>query len=463
MDSRSAALGFAAGAALGAGALYLYTRSQRCQQTAAPPDSAAAAQQLASAGGAALPGAAAAAALHSPIDMSCFEQDEILEEQLTRNVQFFGLEAQKRIGGSFVVVVGLGGVGSHAAHLLLRSGVGRLRLIDFDQVTLSTLNRHCLATRADVGTPKATCLAQHFADIVPEAHVEALVEMYTPEAEERLLGGNPDFVLDAIDNIDTKVALLAACKRHGIPVLASAGAGAKADPTRLRILDVAESVADPLARSVRHRLRRDYSIESGVPIVLSTERPRMGLVYHAGEGANLLDYQVVPNFRVGTIPVLGTTPAIFGLACAAYILCQLAGQPIAPEPHFRVPPKQFQGIFDSLYEREELRFGSADGIGVDAEEVEALVKDVWHGYSARAPHPPGHDKGITRSVGHLTLTRWDPAKPATIDNLVLLTHAEADDHDQLQNLDDVRQQEPELCARVEATLARAKRDFWWRI
>ncbi len=107
MDSRSAALGFAAGAALGAGALYLYTRSQRCQQTAAPPDSTAAAQQLASGGGGALPGAAAAAQ-HGPIDMSCFEQDEILEEQLTRNVQFFGLEAQKRIGGSFVVVVGLG-------------------------------------------------------------------------------------------------------------------------------------------------------------------------------------------------------------------------------------------------------------------------------------------------------------------------------------------------------------------
>ena len=108
MDSRSAALGFAAGAAVGAGALYLYSRSQRCQQTAAPPDSAAAAQQLASgSGGGALPGAAAAA-LHGPTDMSCFEQDEILEEQLTRNVQFFGLEAQKRIGGSFVVVVGLG-------------------------------------------------------------------------------------------------------------------------------------------------------------------------------------------------------------------------------------------------------------------------------------------------------------------------------------------------------------------
>ena len=83
--------------------------------------------------------------------------------------------------------------------------------------------------------------------------MEAVRAMYSEESEEQLLGGSPDFVLDAIDNIDTKVALLLACRRRGIPVLASAGAGAKADPTRLRIVDLAESVADPLARAVRHR------------------------------------------------------------------------------------------------------------------------------------------------------------------------------------------------------------------
>lgn len=462
MDGRvgQAAAAFAAGAALGAGALLLYTRNQN---TAAAAAGSVGLQHDGDAGAAPLPAAAANGATASGFDMSHFDQDEILEEQLTRNVQFFGLEAQRRIGGAFVVVVGLGGVGSHAAHLLLRSGVGRLRLIDFDQVTLSSLNRHCLATRADVGTPKATCLARHFKDIVPEARVEPVVEMYTAEGEEALLGGSPDFVLDAIDQIDTKVALLAACHRHGIPVLCVAGAGAKSDPTRLRILDVAESVADPLARAVRHRLRRDHGITAGVPIVLSTEKPRCGLVYGGEEGADRIDYQVIPNFRIRTIPVLGTTPAIFGLAAASYILCQLAGQPYAPEPHFRVHPKQFAGIHQSLFEREELRFGSAEGVGVDAEEVEVLVKELWHGYSSRAPHPPSTDKGTTRGVGHLTLTRWDSRKAATIDNLVLLTHAEADEHDQLESLEQLRQQEPEMCARVEAVLARARQDFLWRI
>jgi hypothetical protein len=161
--------------------------------------------------------------------MQDFDRDEVLAEQLTRNVQFFGLEQQRAVARAFVVIIGLGvsrssrqarggggrvcpeacrpavwqplaarcggtpdattqfncpqphtshtqthtqthtqGVGSHAAHLLLRSGVGRLRLVDFDQVTLSSLNRHAVAVRADVGTPKATCLQRHFQQIMPE-------------------------------------------------------------------------------------------------------------------------------------------------------------------------------------------------------------------------------------------------------------------------------------------------------
>jgi tRNA A37 threonylcarbamoyladenosine dehydratase len=180
-------------------------------------------------------------------------RDEILAEQFTRNVQFFGRDAQARIAGSFVVVVGLGGVGSHAANLLLRSGVSRLRLVDFDQVTLSSLNRHAVAVREDVGTPKALCMVKHFNRVFPEAILEPLVSLYEPvrsclhitvvdhmtpesrvvydncpgssgpepemqsadarlchyrqDTEDAVLGGSPDFVIDAIDNIDTKVAV----------------------------------------------------------------------------------------------------------------------------------------------------------------------------------------------------------------------------------------------------------------
>lgn len=367
----------------------------------------------------------------------------------------------------------LQGVGSHASHLLLRSGIGKLRLVDFDQVTLSSLNRHCLATRSDVGIPKATCLANHFKHILPEADLEAMVAMYDDSTEEQILGEGsfggerrkPDFVLDAIDNIDTKVALLAACQRRGIKVLSSAGAGAKADPTRIKIVDMMESSLDPLARSVRYRLRKDYGIETGIPVLLSTEKPRCGLIFVPGEdaGANPLDYQVVPNFRIRTIPVLGTVPAIFGLAAASYILCELAQAPFHPEPMFRLQAKAIQTQYDRLETRESDRFGSTDGVQVDIQEVEVLLRELWKGVSARATGPPASDKGLGRQLGDLVLTRWDPLKNATIDNLVLLRKEEADAHDALVEveggLERLKKEEPEFCRRVEAVLQRAKEQF----
>ncbi|KAG6659989.1 hypothetical protein CIPAW_03G074400 [Carya illinoinensis] len=235
-------------------------------------------------------------------------KDEIVSEQLTRNIQFFGLESQQKVTASYVVVIGLGGVGSHAAAMLLRSGVGRLLLVDFDQVSLSSLNRHAVATRADVGIPKAQCLKEHFLSIFPECHVDARVLLYDASSEEEILSGNPDYVLDCIDNIDTKVALLAACVRRGLKVLSATGAGARADPTRIRVADLKESTNDPLSRAVRHRLRKDYGIDGGIPVVFSLEKPKAKLLPFkgpSGEEENPSDYQIVPGFRVRIIPVLG--------------------------------------------------------------------------------------------------------------------------------------------------------------
>ncbi|CAK0785696.1 hypothetical protein CVIRNUC_008907 [Coccomyxa viridis] len=386
--------------------------------------------------------------------------DEIVSEHFTRNIQFFGRPSQERIMQSFVIVVGLGGVGSHAAHMLLRSGVRKLRLIDFDQVSLSSLNRHALATRADVGMPKATCLKEHFQEVVPETEVDARVAMYSEEAEESLLEGRPDFVLDAIDNIDTKVALLAACKRRGIPVLCAAGAGAKADPTRLRIADISESNVDPLARAVRHRLRRQLGVEAGIPVLLSTEKPRCRLVPIAEVGENPLDYQIVPNFRVRTIPVLGTMPAIFGLAAASYILCQLAGAPFQPEPIFKLSKGQYETQLQRLTEREGLVYGNSEGPAVDLDDVIYLVRNVWRGLSAKgAGHVlPGADKGLQRSLKDLTLTRWDAQRGATVDNLVLLTFEEAEVHE-ASDLNSVQQSEPELFWKVSSAITQIHADL----
>mmetsp|Transcript_38670 Transcript_38670/g.95940 ORF Transcript_38670/g.95940 Transcript_38670/m.95940 type:complete len:482 (-) Transcript_38670:9-1454(-) len=404
----------------------------------------------------------------SPSEVVPEDDDEIVAEQFTRNVQFFGAESQARVAGAFVIVVGLGGVGSHCAAMLLRSGVSRLRLIDFDQVSLSSLNRHAVATRADVGTPKADCLVAHFRKIYPEAQLDARVVMYESSAEEELLGGAPDFVVDCIDNIDTKVALLAACVRRGIQVLACGGAGAKCDPTRIRIADIAESTGDPLARAVRHRLKRDHNIDGGVSVLLSTEKQRCELVpIEASEGVSMKDYQVVPNFRIRTIPVLGALPAIFGMACAAHVITTLAGQPFTSEPVLRMQRLQYDTQLERLRDREDARGDNISCVGVDLEDVVYLVKDLWQAHSARA-QVSTMSKGMWRTTSGLSLTRWDPLLPACLDNLVLLTSDEADEHDAEmaggdgtpgQGLERLREREPAFTAMVDARLRRVRREF----
>ncbi|XP_022759358.1 tRNA threonylcarbamoyladenosine dehydratase isoform X4 [Durio zibethinus] len=387
--------------------------------------------------------------------------DEIVSEQLTRNIQFFGLDSQQKVTASYIVIIGLGGVGSHAASMLLRSGVGKLLLVDFDQVSLSSLNRHAVATRADVGIPKAECLKKHFSSIFPECQIDAKVLLYDVSSEEEILSGNPDFVLDCIDNIDTKVALLAACVRRGLKVLSATGAGARADPTRIRVADLRESTNDPLSRAVRHRLRKDYGIEGGIPVVFSLEKPKAKLLPFrgpSGEEDNPSDYQIVPGFRVRIIPVLGTIPAIFGQVMASYVVTQLAGLHVQTEPVVNLDVDHYQMLLQRLMEHEESLYGTAMEVEVDVEEVRYVVKELWHGRSARELSAKDVGRGMWRSVNELMLVRWDQAKAASISNLILLKFQEADEHER-RTLDDIKEKEPEIFSHVTSVLKRAEQDF----
>ncbi|KAM1017765.1 hypothetical protein ACFX13_048028 [Malus domestica] len=387
--------------------------------------------------------------------------DEIVSEQLTRNIQFFGLEPQQKVTSSYVVVIGLGGVGSHAASMLLRSGVGRLLLVDFDQVSVSSLNRHAVATRADVGIPKAQCLKEHFLSIFPECHIDAKVLLYNESSEEEILAGHPDFVLDCIDNIDTKVALLAACVRRGLNVLSATGAGARADPTRIRVADLRQSTNDPLSRSVRHRLRRDYGIEGGVTVVFSLEKPKAKLLPFkgpSGEEENPSDYQILPGFRVRIIPVLGTIPAIFGQVMASFVLTQLAGLQVQTEPIVNLDIDHYRMLHQRLIEHEESLYGTALHVQVDVEEVMYIAKELWHGRSAREPFAKDVGRGMWRSVNELMLVRWDREKPASVSNLILLKFKEADEHESI-TLEDIKEREAEFFDRVTSVLKRAELEF----
>ncbi|XP_057972265.1 tRNA threonylcarbamoyladenosine dehydratase isoform X2 [Malania oleifera] len=388
--------------------------------------------------------------------------DEIVSEQLTRNVQFFGLQSQQKVAASYVVIIGLGGVGSHAASMLLRSGVGKILLVDFDQVSLSSLNRHAVATREDVGIPKAQCLKKHFSLIFPECHTDAKVLLYDASTEEEILSGQPDFVLDCIDNIETKVALLAACVHRGLKVLSATGAGARADPTRIRVADLRESTNDPLSRAVRHRLRKDYGIEGGIPVVFSLEKPKVKLLPFkgpSGEEENPSDYQIVPGFRVRIIPVLGTIPAIFGQVMASYVVTQLAGLHVQTEPVVNLDMDHYRILHQRLIEHEELLYGTTVQVQVHVEEVMYVAKELWSGRSARDESIKSTGRGMWRSVNELMLVRWDSAKPASVSNLILLKFKEADEHES-RTLGDIKQKEPEFFARVTSVLKRAELDFY---
>jgi tRNA threonylcarbamoyladenosine dehydratase len=262
--------------------------------------------------------------------------NELILEQLARNRVFLTPEGLDRLRGAFVVVVGLGGVGSHCTAALARSGVARLRLIDFDQVTLSSLNRHAVATLADVGMPKVQCLHRRLIAIAPWVRWDLCPEKFDERVAARMLapwadnGQKPDFVVDAIDNIDTKVALLRYCHENGLPVISSMGAGCKSDPTRVAVGDISTSTDDGLSRATRRRLKL-LGINSGIPVVYSTERTGEGkaellpLPEEEFQKGTVGDLGVLPNFRVRILPVLGTMPAVFGLTVANHIILSITG------------------------------------------------------------------------------------------------------------------------------------------
>ncbi|KAJ8325184.1 hypothetical protein O5D80_006134 [Batrachochytrium dendrobatidis] len=351
------------------------------------------------------------------------EAELLVKEQLSRNIAFLGPEGVAKCRKSFVIVVGLGGVGSHAAHMLVRSGIEHVRLIDFDQVTLSSLNRHAVANQSDVGTFKVTAMQLHLANIVSHAKIDAVIELFEKKTASRLLSGNPDFVLDCIDNLQTKVDLLEYCHNHNIPVISSMGAGAKADASRIQIADISDTFEDPLARSTR-RLLRLRKIEKGITVVYSTEKPTNVKLVELTEQqlGDAQEFAPLPHFRSRILPVLGTIPALFGNAMASYVLTELSGfktDPIPVKSKKKITDKMFHDLLKAERERNV-------PTKVNSDDAAFIVDEIWGGRSALT--------GATSEK--LILVRWDLTKPAEFGNLVCLTKQEAELHknDALNNL-----------------------------
>jgi tRNA A37 threonylcarbamoyladenosine dehydratase len=213
-----------------------------------------------------------------------------LHRRFDRMARLTADEGMERLQRSFVVVMGLGGVGSFAAEALARSGVGRLRLVDFDEVCVTNTNRQLHALKGNIGKAKSELLGERCALINPQAEIEPVKQFYQAESSEVLLDGRPDFVIDAIDQITAKCHLIATCRARGIPLVSSMGAAGRWDPTKVRVADLAKTRFCGLATAVREILRDQYAFprdaEWGVPAVHSEERiqPPHALAYDAADG-----------------------------------------------------------------------------------------------------------------------------------------------------------------------------------
>jgi tRNA A37 threonylcarbamoyladenosine dehydratase len=239
-------------------------------------------------------------------------------ERFSRTIDLVGAPGFEALRRARVAVFGLGGVGSHAAVALARSGIGALRLVDHDKVQASNLNRHAVATPADIGKLKTSVMERYLLGAAPDTSVEVIDMVCGPDNLDQALGGSLDFVVDCIDGLNAKVSLLANCVKRGLAVVSSMGASSRTDPLLLRIGDIEKSEVCPLAKFVRKRLRRQ-GIQGGVIAVYSVEKKGPVLP------ADLCDEQGDLCRARSRLPSLSTMPGIFGYAAANVVIARLSG------------------------------------------------------------------------------------------------------------------------------------------
>jgi len=228
-----------------------------------------------------------------------------MEAWQERTVMLLGQQGQNRLTAARVAVVGLGGVGAMAAEMLARAGVGSLVLVDADEVSVSNINRQMPALHSTVGLPKCDVVSSRLLDINPSLKVQCIKEFLTEENIPVLLGPlQLDCVVDCIDTLSPKIALVQFCLGRGVHLVSSMGSGAKLDATCVRVDDISRTIQCPLARMLRKRLHK-LGIDGGFTAVYSTERPDKDSV--------VIEESRNKKSQTGTVSYL---PAVFGCVCA---------------------------------------------------------------------------------------------------------------------------------------------------
>ena len=231
------------------------------------------------------------------------------EKWLKRTSLLLGDEKLNKLQNANVLVVGLGGVGAYAAEMIARAGVGRMTIADADVVSESNINRQLIALHSTVNRPKTEVMAERLRDINPKIELTIVSRFIKDDETDALLDSDKfDYVVDAIDTLSPKLALIKGALDRHIPLVSSMGAGAKTDPAKMEICDIAKTHHCPLAHMLRKRLHK-IGVRKGFTAVFSPEPVR--------EGAMILCEEQNKKSNMGTISYI---PAVFGIGCASVVI-----------------------------------------------------------------------------------------------------------------------------------------------
>ena len=248
--------------------------------------------------------------------------------QFSRTELLFGKEAMEKLANSRVAVFGIGGVGGYTVEALVRSGIGKLDLIDDDKVCLTNLNRQIIATRSTIGKYKVDVMRDRILDINPKAEVNVHKCFYLPETRDEFDFSQYDYVVDAVDTVTAKLEIIMRAKEAGVPVISCMGAGNKLDPTQFHVADIYKTTMCPLAKVMRRELKKRgvkklkvvYSTESPVKPLENMENScKTGCVCPPGTTHKCTDRRAIP----GSISFV---PSVAGLILAGEVIKDLIAE-----------------------------------------------------------------------------------------------------------------------------------------
>lgn len=261
------------------------------------------------------------------------EHSESYQRRFGGTARLYGQQALAIFSQLHICVIGIGGVGSWVVEALARTGIGAITMIDMDDICVTNINRQIHALGQHVGQTKTAVMAERVLAINPECRITCIDDFITADNTAEYLDRGFDYVIDAIDSIRPKAALLAYCRRHKIAVITVAAAGGQVDPTQIQVADLAKTIQDPLAAKLRERLKNDFNLvknskgKLGIDCVFSTE----ALVYpqvdgtvcaskSTAEGMNKMDCS--SGFGAATM-----VTATFGFVAVAHVLKKILAKP----------------------------------------------------------------------------------------------------------------------------------------